>query len=50
MTCRWLINPITNPNPRLSHYDTHDNIIMDIEWSGINWLDLARKGTIRGFF
>jgi hypothetical protein len=25
MTCKYPMNPITNPNPRLSHCDTRDN-------------------------
>jgi hypothetical protein len=36
-TCKWLINPVTNPNP-VFFTDTRDNIKMDLR--GIVWDDM----------
>jgi hypothetical protein len=41
---RWPVNPVSNPNPICSQTLNCDSIEMDlrgIEWSGMDWINLA---------
>jgi hypothetical protein len=39
MTCKWLINPITNPNPVTN---TRDNIL-DVGYEGLDRIQLTQN-------